>query len=127
MLLRRRASPEGLPEAAALDATIRRVVREELRAMLGRLADDEPRDYSSRRGRGPAGYAHRDWQAIAKAIGTRRGRWWVVSRAALEAYEASRQGATATPPLTPPANDAAAPAWSPRAALEAAGLRRQQT
>ncbi len=99
-------------------------MREELRGLLARLLADEPRDYSSRRGCGPAGYADRVWKTLAKQLGVKRGRFWVVTRTQLETYEAA-QRAPASSVTVPAANDTAAdPAWSPSAALEAAGLRR---
>ena len=118
----RRSLAPTRPEGGALEDVVRRVVREELRGMLGRLLADEPAEYSSRRGHGPPGYAAREWRALAKRIGTRRGRWYVVTRAQLEALEATRRApAESTAPA--PANDATS-AWTPAAALESVGLRR---
>ncbi len=114
-----------LPEVEALEVVVRRLVRDELRGLLAHLVDEETREYSSRRGHGPPGYAHRVWQAIAKRIGVKRGRWFVVTGDALDEYEA-KQRASAAPAPAPPANDSTAEEWSPRAALAAAGLRRQR-
>jgi hypothetical protein len=102
---------------ASLDLEqVRAIARAELRTMLAVLLADEPEHYSSRRGHAPSGYAHRAWQRIARAIGTRRGRWYVVTREQLEAYE---RGSNSSTPNA--ANDAEA--WSPSAALESVGLR----
>lgn len=64
-----------------------RLIVQTLASLLGATAEG----YSSRRGHGPPGYEHRRWQALAREIGTKRGRWWHVSREALTAYEATRQ------------------------------------
>lgn len=74
-----------------------------------------PDAYTSRRGGPrPSGYAERDWQALARRIGVRRGRWFVVTKEQLEAHEHPRSPALA-------ANDSET--WSPEAALASVGLR----
>jgi hypothetical protein len=108
----------GTPGTGALTPEdVKALVRAELRGLLTKLLDDRPTAYSSRRGHGPPGYAERDWKALAKRLGVRRGRWWVVERSALEAYEARRD--------SKPGNDAPATAatWTPATAATDLGLR----
>jgi hypothetical protein len=110
----------GTPPLSPED--VRALVRAELRGLLVKLLDDRPTVYSSRKGHHAPGYAEREWKALAKRLGVRRGRWWVVERSVLEAYEAQGDGK--------PQNDTAAPTpstWSPAAALAEAGLRRART
>jgi len=65
---------------------VRAIVREELRRMFGRLLSDD-RIYSSRASHGPVGYSREAWRQLAKRIGVKRGRWWIVTHEQLEAYE----------------------------------------
>jgi hypothetical protein len=74
-----------------------------------------PETYSTRAGCAPPGYSRDAWRRVARQIGTRRGRWYVVTREQLDAHERG-QIAHAT------ANDATE--WSPASALAGAGLRR---
>jgi hypothetical protein len=97
---------------------VRRLVREELRALLARLADDVV--YSTRAGCAPTGYARDAWRQIAHRIGVRRGRYWIVTAQQLAAHEQRQTTPAATP--TTPANDDAAP-WRPEQAAVAMGLR----
>jgi hypothetical protein len=92
---------------------IRALVRAELRSILGPILEDKPATYSTRRGEWPPGYSRDAWRNIARRIGTRRGRWWVVSADALAAYERGERAQAA----------AETPAWSPTSALASVGLR----
>lgn len=82
---------------------LRALVREELRTILGAALAQKPAVYSSRRGRGPEGMSEDRWKALAPTIpgAVKRGRWWVVSRDAFEAYEASQVPAVEAPKLAP--------------------------
>ena len=98
---------------------VRRLVIEELRALLERALDDAPKAFSTHcDGPRPEGLALRAWQRLAPTIpgAVRRGRYVQVPREAFAAWEASR---SVTPPIA--ANDAEP--WSPAAALANAGLR----
>jgi len=103
--------------AAPLDERkVRAIVREELRALFGPLLNEE-RVYSSRRGHGPEGYSDEAWKDLARRIGTRRGRWYIVTVEQLAAHEAGDRDPK-------PANDSPAPAaWHPSMAARALGLR----
>lgn len=90
-----------------------------------------PSHYSTRRGHGPPGVPDKEWKRIAREIGRApypegkgrpRARWLIVERERYESWLAA-QSAGAAP--TGPANDAGA-AWTPTAALAAAGLRAQR-
>jgi hypothetical protein len=80
--------------------------------------------YSTRRGFEPPEYMGRParWKQDAPTIpgAVKLGRWWSVSRAAYAAW-VEKHSVTTSAPAVAPANDA--PAWSPRAALAAVGLR----
>jgi len=77
------------PRQALDEAAVRRIVREELDSLLRRLlaVADEPRTYSTRKGEAPPGYSREAWRALAHTIGARRGRYWYVDAARLEAHE----------------------------------------
>ena len=92
-------------------STIRRIVREELRGLLARLVTDE-RSYSTRPGCWPEGYSRDTWRSLARRIGVRRGRWYVVTHAQLEAHERGEPA-----PVTPRPSTS----WSPAEAAD--GLR----
>jgi hypothetical protein len=113
-----RDAPTGRTQhSTPLDAEqVRAIARDEIRQMLGRLLADEPATYSTRAGQAPPGYSRDVWRAVARAIGTRRGRWWVVTRAQLAAHERA-QGTAATS-----AENDSEP-WTPAAALRSIGLR----
>jgi hypothetical protein len=113
-------------EAPGFERVARRVAREELLRVLARVFDSPTQDYSSRRGHGPPGYSPRVWRELARAIGTKRGRWHVVTRAQLDAYEAKRGGLAPTSSARAANDTAARPAWTARGALEAAGLHRSR-
>jgi hypothetical protein len=82
---------------------------------------NEPIVYSTRKGEGPPGYAHRAWQKVAPTIpgAARRGRWWIVAAGALAAWEAGQSPPSVSVSLPPQAQ-----AWSPEGALASIGLRR---
>ena len=113
-------------EASGLEQVVRRAAREELLGMLARVFESPTQDYSSRRGHGPPGYSPRVWRELARAIGTKRGRWHVVTRAQLDVYEAKQGGQAPASPARAANDTAARPAWTARGALEAAGLRRSR-
>jgi len=96
--------------------------RAEVRTIFAAVASPKPSFYSTRRGHAPAGYPDERWKAVAPTIpgAVRRGRWVVISREAVEAFEAA-QLAPSTPAATP--MEAAASSWSPGAALARAKLR----
>src|ERR1700690_3885453 len=81
----------------------------------GALAAVQPTEWSTRAGHRPPGYARDTWKALARRIGTKRGRWWTVSAAPARAHEAGQ--------FEPSAVERAKSAWSPANALRAAGLR----
>jgi hypothetical protein len=120
---RRRASSQTIPgaannqDAATLDARkVREIVRDEVRRLLGRMFTDE-RTYSTRAGCGPEGYSRDPWRDLARRIGRKRGRYFVVTAAELDAHERGDRDPK-------PANDAPAPEpWHPRMAARALGLR----
>jgi hypothetical protein len=96
------------------------VTRAELASLLREvlaIIDGAETVYTSRRGHGPPGYEHRRWQRIARAIGTKRGRWYVVTAEQLAAYEAARRP---TEPAPPPVSE---PATSSDALARRLGLR----
>jgi hypothetical protein len=79
------------------------VTRAELASLLREvlaIIDGAATVYTSRRGHGPPGYEHRRWQRIAREIGTKRGRWYVVTAEQLAAREAARRP---TEPVSEPA------------------------
>jgi hypothetical protein len=78
--------------------------------LAGALA--KPATYSSRKGHGAPGYSAREWRALAKRIGTKRGRWWTVTAEQLAAHEAPQP--------------APAERWSPEQAARDLGLRPQR-
>lgn len=85
---------------------------------LAMTAAKRPADtFSSRKGHGAPGLSYEENKRIARLIGTCRGRWWIYTAAQLEAYEAGQ----ATPTT---AASVDVPSWTPRAALESAGLRK---
>jgi hypothetical protein len=88
-------------------------------ALSGAL--DGGRVYSTRTGCAPAGYSRDRWRAVAHQIGTKRGRWWVVTAERLAAYEDGERDPK--PPTGTPANDAPARPWHPSMSAEAAGMR----
>jgi hypothetical protein len=92
---------------------IREIVRSELRLMFGRLVADD-RTYSTRAGCGPAGYSRDAWRDLARRIGRRRGRFWIVTRDELDKYERREPQPVATEPAS---------AWSPAAAARSMHLR----
>ena len=74
--------------------------------------------YSSRKGHAPPGYSDEAWKPIAAKIGTRRGRWFVVSQEQLEAYERGEKLRGAGPlVLSSPSK------WSPADAASSLRLR----
>ncbi len=97
------------------DVEIDAVAGAVLRRLLALLT--VPSMWSTRRGHAPAGYSRREWQRIARQIGTRRGRWFVVTPEQLAAYEGRSAPAAATPPAPSP------PPWTPAAALADVGAR----
>jgi hypothetical protein len=106
-------------DAASFDARkVREIVRDELRRMFSRVFSDE-RTYSTRAGCAPEGYSRDAWRDLARRIGVKRGRYYVVSADELRAHERGEH-----PVKQEPANDAPAPAaWHPRDAARALGLR----
>lgn len=117
------------PVAATTDGStvlslreVRRIARAVAPLLVAQLAAalmgaaDRTTVYSSRRGHGPPGYADDAWRALARQIGTRRGRWYVVTADALAAHEAGghRHPIAGATPTT----------WDPVASLEAARARR---
>jgi hypothetical protein len=86
--------------------------------------------YTTRKGQGPAGYPHRAWQRLAPSIpgAVRRGRWWVVSAEALEAWERAQTTTAQTTSSVPaPATSAVRlTTWSPEEAMASVGLRRSK-
>ena len=95
---------------------VRQIIREELRALFGRVFGDE-RTFSTRKGESPPGYSRDAWRDLARRIGVKRGRWYYVSAEALDAYERGDRDVK-------PSNDSApASGWSPADAARALGLR----
>jgi hypothetical protein len=88
---------------------VRELVREELRRMFARVFAPEP--WSTRAGCAPPGYSREAWAAVAKTIGVKRGRYWVVTPEALDEHERGNRDAQ-------PANDSARP-WDPSMSREA--------
>ena len=76
----------ALIEALRADPALARELGSVLLAAVATAAT--PTEWSSRKGCAPPGYSDRRWRAIAKQIGTLRGRWYVVSASALARYEA---------------------------------------
>ncbi|HEV3193377.1 MAG TPA: hypothetical protein VGY54_22875 [Polyangiaceae bacterium] len=102
------AAVEADPAEAA------RLARVLFAALVGAV---EPLPFSTHhKGPRPDHIGLRRWQKLAPQVpgAMRRGRFWMVSREAWEAYERG------TSPSTPAAND---PAWSPASALRLAGVR----
>jgi hypothetical protein len=82
-------------------------------------APAKPSFYTSHvKGARPVGWALRRWQVAIKGIpgAHQRGRFWIVSLEDFERWERARSNA-------PGPEASVAPAWSPKRALEAAGLR----
>ena len=77
----------------------------------------EPSGFSTRKGCGPEGYSSYAWNDLARRIGTKRGRWWFVSREQLAAHE----GVKALP-VSPPTPSGPVP-WHPSQAAASLGLR----
>jgi hypothetical protein len=73
-----------------------------------------PALYSNRRGHGAPGYSEEANRALAKLIGTRRGRYWVYTAEQLEAYERRETPTVAAVATVKP--------WTARDALESVGL-----
>jgi hypothetical protein len=109
---------EGQTHHAAHDE-LRQVVRAEVRTVLKNMLAllDAPEGYSSRKGRGPEGYADEAWKDIASRIGTKRGRWYFVSAQRLAAYERGDRDPK-------PANDSPPTStWHPSMIAARVGLR----
>jgi len=102
----------ALIEALRADPALARELGSVLLAAVATAAT--PTEWSSRKGCAPPGYSDRRWRAIAKQIGTLRGRWYVVSASALARYEAGERPAVA------PASTS--PEWSPSLVAERLGL-----
>jgi hypothetical protein len=127
-LQRRRAAPAKVPDdatenyAAQLGAKqVERIARAVAPLMIAQLVAAltgaaQPRAYSNRRGGAPEGYSREAWAALSRVIGTRRGRYFYVSQAQLDAHEAGLQEA--------PASVAEPAAWHPNMASAALGIRR---
>jgi hypothetical protein len=77
-------------------------------------------EWSSRKGHGPPGYAQKTWRTLTRRIGVKRGRWWYVSNAALEAHERG-EGPSANERVELD-QDAGEP-WDPYKAIREAGIR----
>lgn len=116
----RRSRPELPPEVIA--EIVERAAAIVLDRLLGALRPVSPPVYSTRKGQGPPGYADREWKRLARTIGVRRGRWWYVGAAELQAFE--RGGAPVPAPATSSAraiaNDGA---WTPDDTLRELGFR----
>jgi hypothetical protein len=112
------------PLVAAIELDVRRIVREEFRAMLGRLVDTRPDAYTTRRGHEPPGWAAERWRETAPTIpgAHKPGRWWVVPVASYEAWVA-RQNSSPTPGAAPATTTATPRPWHPRMSAEAMGWR----
>jgi hypothetical protein len=73
--------------------------------------------FSTRRGYEAPGYGRDEWRRVAHQIGVRRGRYFVVTQAQLEAFERGKRDPK-------PPNDRLAPAtWTPAVAADELGLR----
>jgi hypothetical protein len=83
----------------------------------------KPASYSTRAGEALPGYPRDEWRRVARAIGTKRGRWWVVTVEVLEEHE--RRVSLGAVHSDTPANDAG-PEWSPSAALASVDLPRSR-
>ena len=94
---------------------VRALIRDELRRLLGRLVEDDC-VYSTRNGCAPPGYSRDTWRCLARRIGVKRGRYYVVTAEHLAAHE---RGETVKP-----ANDPQPSTWTPADAAEAVGLRK---
>jgi hypothetical protein len=118
---RRVAADENQFTTPLTEREVRRIWRDELRLFLLRMVSilgGEIDSYSSRLGHGAPGLSAEENRRIARAIGVRRGRWWVYTAEQLAAYE---RGDT---DRRTPANDSPPAPWDPLASLEAARARR---
>ncbi len=70
--------------------------------------------YSTRAGGAPPGYSRDGWRALARKIGHKRGRYWYVTQAELDAFERSPKPANDSPTTS---------AWTPAHAARALALR----
>jgi|HubBroStandDraft_1064217.scaffolds.fasta_scaffold778951_1 hypothetical protein len=127
---RRRGCPPQDPDAAKSEAKdaapmtsaqVQRIARAvaplviaQFAAALTRTADASI-VFSTRRGCGPEGYSRDAWRDLARRIGRKRGRYFYVTAAQLEAHE---RGAKSTP-----ATEAKASTWHPSQAAASLGLR----
>ena len=121
---RRRVSLQTFPgaatqhDAASLAAhEVREIVRDELRRMFGRVLGADDRTYSTRAGCSPDGYSRDAWRDLARRIGRRRGRYWVVTSQELDTHERGERDPKQS-------NDRSATStWSPAVAARSLGLR----
>ena len=109
------AALEAEPELAARFA---RAIAPYVFAAAVAASKTPARTYSTRAGGAPDGYSRESWRAIAHTIGRKRGRYFFVTQAELDAYEGRVEAK-----LEAPVNDASVAPWHPRDAARSLGLR----
>jgi hypothetical protein len=112
------ATGQGDDHGAALTEdqvrAVRAIIRAEWHSFLARAFNDQT--FSTRAGCAPPGYARDAWRALARKIGCKRGRYWVVRAEQLALYEQRDRGSISN---APPAT-----VWNALASVEAARARR---